>query len=232
MSNEIVPRGANTQDVDLAKPVTRMEDVWRLSQALSQSTMVPDALRNRPQNCMVLIMTGQELGLTWTQAIREIYVTPQGKPNMMGEFLLMRLRQAGHDYDFTDPVKDHCDFRLHRDHEAPFTGFESKPCGKGRDYFGHFSIDDAVIAGLCSIKDGKPFARSQGGKPLNWEAYGSDMLFWRSVSRAVKRGAPRSPWDSGSPTLATTPVPRVRSCQVRCCRSQRSPRRQRRPGPR
>jgi hypothetical protein len=103
----------------------------------------------------------------------------------------MRLRSQGHDFDHTDPITEICEVRLHRGHEAPYEGYEPKPCGKGRDFFGRFSVRDAEQAGLLTVTDeGQVRARSNNGNPLPWETYTGDMLFWRAIARAVRRGCP------------------------------------------
>jgi hypothetical protein len=152
-----------------------LDQAWRMASALAQSDLVPGALRNRPANVLLVIMTGREIGLSAAQSIRTIYIPSGGQPQMRGNLLLARLRQAGHDYTYEENG-DSCKFTVIRDN--------------GREYTGSFTVDDAVAAGLAERKDGKIVARSANGRPLPWEQYRSDMLFWRAVARAVNRGAP------------------------------------------
>lgn len=59
---------------------TNLEEAWRLATALSKSTLVPDAYREQPSNIMTAIMMGADLGISTTQAMREVYVV-KGRPS-------------------------------------------------------------------------------------------------------------------------------------------------------
>ena len=206
-SGQVVPRdqlgdlerrapGTTTADlskvaVNLRQPLEDLDQAYRIAVMLAQSNLIPKPLQGSPQNTLIVIMTGMELGLTITQALRSVYVAKNGMPGLRGEMLLGKLRQAGHDYDYSEPVPEGCMFRLHRKHEAPLTGFAEEQCGQGRDYFGSFTQEDALRARLLTRdKEGKLVARSQYGEPLPHEAWAPDMMFWRAVTRAIRRGAP------------------------------------------
>ena len=166
-------------DVGLDGPLKDMAQAWAIARVLAQSTMVPRALQGSPQNCFVTMMTGQELGLRWQQAIRAIYVTPNGQPGLRGSFLLARIRQVGHRYTF-ERGDDYCKCIITRKDED-----------YAEEYVGEFSLTDALAADLITEKDGRYYARSlQGNKPLPWEQYRRDMLQWRAVARACGIGAP------------------------------------------
>jgi hypothetical protein len=159
-------------------PLKNMAQAWAIAKVLAQSSMVPHALRGSPQNCLVTMMLGQELDLTWTQATRGIYVLPNGTPGLRGQLLLALIRKAGHRYTF-ERTDDSCTCTISRkdeDFKIP--------------HVGSFTLDDALLAGLVSKKDGKLFARSSSGNPLPWEQYRRDMLQWRAVARAAGIGAP------------------------------------------
>jgi hypothetical protein len=145
-----------------------------------------------------------------------VYVAKNGMPGLRGEMLLGKLRQAGHDYDYSEPSAEGCVFRLHRGHQAPVEGFEERQCGQGRDYFGQFTQDDAVRARLLTRdKEGNLVARSQYGEPMPHELYAPDMMYWRAAARAIRRGAPEitlgftiAELDDGEPSgPAPGPVP-------------------------
>ena len=167
-------------EVALDGPLKNMAQAWAIAQVLAQSSMVPHALRGSPQNCLVTMMLGQELGLTWTQATRGIYVLPNGTPGLRGQLLLSLIRRAGHRYTF-DRSKDGdaCTCTITRKDEDFKVPYE-----------GTFNVDDALAAGLVSKKDGQLFARSNSGQPLPWQQYRRDMLQWRAVARAAGIGAP------------------------------------------
>jgi hypothetical protein len=124
------------------------------------------------------MLLGRELGLSWIQAIRGIYVLPNGQPGLRGTLLLARIRAAGHRYAFSEG-DDFCEFAITRKDEefkVPYTG--------------RFSLEDAKAAGLVREHDGKLVARSRSGEPLPWELYRRDMLQWRAVARGAARGCP------------------------------------------
>ena len=39
-----------------------VQDLWPISQRLSASALIPGALKKRPEDVLVILMTGQELG--------------------------------------------------------------------------------------------------------------------------------------------------------------------------
>jgi len=164
--------------VDLNDPLSDLDQAFRLATMLAQSSMVPQALRGSPQNCLITMLLGRELGLSWIQAIRGIYVLPSGQPGLRGALLLARIRAAGHRYDFVES-EDSCEFVITRKDEE----FKIK-------YTGRFTVQDAQAAGLVKRHDGKLVARSSSGQPLPWESYRKDMLQWRAVARGAARGCP------------------------------------------
>jgi hypothetical protein len=171
-------RTPDLSEVMLDGPLKNMAQAWAIAKVLAQSSMVPHALRGSPQNCLVTMMLGQELDLTWTQATRGIYVLPNGTPGLRGQLLLALIRKRGHRYTF-ERADDSCTCIITRKDEDFKIPYE-----------GTFNVDDALLAGLVTEKDGKLFARSHDGKPLPWMQYRRDMLQWRAVARAAGIGAP------------------------------------------
>lgn len=51
-----------------------LDELWRVSDMLSKAAIIPDALRDKPFDVQVILMTGHDLGLTFMQSIREVYV--------------------------------------------------------------------------------------------------------------------------------------------------------------
>lgn len=172
------PRAIDLSEVMLDGPLQNMAQAWAIAKVVAQSSMVPRALQGSPQNVLVTMMLGQELELTWTQATRGIYVLPNGTPGLRGQLLLALIRKRGHRYTF-ERADDSCTCIITRkdeDYKIP--------------YKGTFTLDDALMAGLVTKKDGQLFARSHDGKPLPWQQYRRDMLQWRAVARAAGIGAP------------------------------------------
>lgn len=166
------------QPVDLNDPLVDLDSAFRVAKMLAQSSMVPQALRGSPQNCLVTMLLGRELGLSFIQSIRGLYVLPNGTPGLRGQLLLARIRTAGHRYEFkrTDTSCTCIIRRKDEDYKV--------------DYEGEFTLEQAKVAGLVTEKDGKLVARSNNGQPLPWELYRQDMLQWRAVARAANIGVP------------------------------------------
>ena len=53
-----------------------------------------------------------------------------------------------------------------------------------------YTLDDAAQAGLVTITEEGPRARSQRGQPMPWEKYTADLLWARAATRLVRRLAP------------------------------------------
>jgi hypothetical protein len=177
---ENLPEKRRTQ-VTLNAPLTDLDQAWRLCEALAGSTLVPRALQGKPANILLVIMTGQELGLSAAQSLRTIYAPSSGNTQLRGQLVLAQLRKAGHDWQI-EQDEEQCTFTLIRGDNQ-------------REYKGTFSMKDALRARLVEQRQDEHgdtiyLARSSEGKILPWELYSSDMLFWRAVSRAVNRGAP------------------------------------------
>lgn len=163
--------------VDLSKPLADLDQALRLADALSQSDLVPRALYGKPANVLHVLMTGQQMGLHWAESIRVIYSPGQGQIGLRGQFLLSRVRQAGHRYTITDGDGE-CTFKLTRG-------------DTGEEFESTFTIEDAIQGGLATRKsDGTIVALSRDGKPLPWQSWTRRMLRWRAVSDCVGFGAP------------------------------------------
>jgi hypothetical protein len=53
---------------------TNFEEAWRIAETLSKSGLLPQALQGKPQDVLVTILTGAEIGLSPMQSIRDIAV--------------------------------------------------------------------------------------------------------------------------------------------------------------
>jgi hypothetical protein len=186
----ITTRGQATLkvSVDLTKPISDLDQAWRVATMLAQADALPMSLRGKPQNILVVMLAGLELGFTAMQSLRMVFVPKSGIPQLRGEALLIRLRAHGHDYDWEYTDDDNkCTFILIRGDGAKKT------------YRASFSLQDAILAELVQRKRPKPgepegpveyVAYSTNGNALPWMQYRYDMLFWRAVARCVRRAAP------------------------------------------
>lgn len=148
-------------------PVT-LDEAMRFSEMLSKSQMVPKAYQNKPEDVLVAVQWGKELGLAPLQALQNIACI-NGKPSVYGD-AAMALVQAS-------PV---CE-----DIEEFFEG-EGTPnpiavCiahRKGRKPVkATFSVEDAKRAGLW-------------GKQGPWQAYPKRMMQMRARGFALRDAFP------------------------------------------
>jgi hypothetical protein len=81
--------------VALSRPLTDIDQAWRMASALAQSSLLPDALRNKAADVLTMILYGQDLGLSPMQSIQGIYVV-KGKPQLSAQTWIALTRRAGH----------------------------------------------------------------------------------------------------------------------------------------
>lgn len=146
--------------------------LWTQAEALARSSIVPGALRGKPADLMVIWLTGRELQIPPMQALGKIHVI-DGKASMSAELMASLVLRAGHEIVYKEQSAQACRLEVRRRGQESWSSFE-------------FTIDDAITAGLCSIKDGKPYARSSNGKKLPWEQYPKSMLSARALSLACR----------------------------------------------
>lgn len=72
---------------------TNVEQAWRTSELLSKSALLPDALRGKPHDVLVAVMTGAELGISPMISTREIYVV-KGRPFIASLLRVAIVRQS------------------------------------------------------------------------------------------------------------------------------------------
>lgn len=164
---------------DLMKPIISLDQAMRVSDVLARSELVPVSLANKPANVFHVIMTGQQLGLHWTEAVRVIFSPGRGQIGLRAQFLLHQVRKAGHRYVIT-PDENQCTVKITRGDTEEV--FEST-----------FTIEDAVHGGLVSRKpDGSLVALSREGKPLPWMQWDKRLLRWRAVTDVVSFAVPEA----------------------------------------
>ncbi len=137
-----------------------------LSDILSRSSFVPKCYRGRPQDILVAIMMGGEVGLSPMQALQNIAVI-NGKPSIYGDALLAIVYQ-------------HPDFEGIEEHFDPKTWTATCTVwrkGVKRPISRSFSREDARIAGLW-------------GKDGPWTSYPKRMLQMRARGFALRDAFP------------------------------------------
>ena len=148
-------------------PATITEAI-QFSEMLAKSQMVPRAYQNKPEDIMVAVQWGYEIGLAPMQALQNIAVI-NGKPSVYGD-AAMALVQAS-------PVCDGVDESI----EGEGTTNPVAVCiarRKGRNpVIVRFSVEDAKRAGLY-------------GKQGPWSAYPKRMLQMRARGFALRDAFP------------------------------------------
>lgn len=149
-------------NMELIKP----ED-FELTQRISKSLVASSFFQVSGKSdeaiaqAVVKVLAGRELGIQPVAAMMGVNVI-QGRVSLSAQLMLACAKRAGYEYEVHE-AEGWCEIDWYRD---------DKLLGKAG-----FHIDEARTAGLV-----KP-----GG---NWTKYPKDMLFWRAVSRGVRRFCP------------------------------------------
>lgn len=146
--------------------------IMRLAGRIYDTEFVPSAMRGKPASVLACMIYGDELGIGPMQALQGVQII-EGRPGASPELMRALVNRAGHTIKVVEKSNSKVTLygkRRDNDSESTVT----------------FSIDDAVTAGLCTIKDGKPHARSSSNKPLSWEKYPRAMLMARATSELCR----------------------------------------------
>jgi len=145
-----------------------MGEAMEFSKMLAESSMVPRAYQGKPQDIMVCVQWGYELGLAPMQALQNIAVI-NGKPSVYGD-AMMALVQAS-------PVCEGIDEHIENEGTTnPVAVCIAKR--KGRNpVIARFSVEDAKRAGLWN-------------KQGPWQAYPKRMLQMRARGFALRDAFP------------------------------------------
>jgi hypothetical protein len=119
---------------------------------------------------------GRALGLDVVTTITTIHVI-KGKPTQSADLMLGRARTAGHRVRIKSE-RTRCVASIQR-HDDP-----------DDETVIEWTLDDAVTAGLCELRNDRPYARDQNGKPTSWEKYPRAMLRARAIAECVRAACP------------------------------------------
>lgn len=84
-----------------------MADVAKLAEYISETELVPEAVRRRPAAVAAIILTGREMGLPPMMALRHIHIV-KGKPGMSAEIMRAQVLAAGHELDYVETSDTRC----------------------------------------------------------------------------------------------------------------------------
>lgn len=158
MSNAI----AKTTGMGFALQPNSMDEAFRMAEMLAGSQMVPKNYQGKPQDALVAMMMGSELGLNPIQSLANVAVI-NGKPAIYGDALLALVQNhpkfGGHEESFDEQTMT-----------ATCTVWRK---GDAAKHTVTFSQADAQKAGLW-------------GKSGPWTQYPKRMLMWRARGYALR----------------------------------------------
>jgi hypothetical protein len=146
---------------------TTLAEAFQFAERLARSTMVPPDYRGKPENVLVAVQWGKELGLAPLQAIQSIALI-NGKPCVYGDALLAIVRGS--------PLCDDVIERYEGEGDGLTAVCEARRKGKA-PVVARFSMADAKRAGLA-------------GKSGTWAQYPRRMLQWRARGFALRDAFP------------------------------------------
>lgn len=154
---------------------TTIEDGWRLAQMMARSELVPKNFRNRPEDVLVAIQMGVEIGFAPMQALQSIAVI-NGRPGVWGDGFIALIVSSplyqDHDeyFEVDGQRRDGLTIDdLKKDTTAAVCTFVRR--GKANPVTRRFTIGQAKKAGLL-------------GKDGPWQNYPDRMLMMRARSFA------------------------------------------------
>jgi len=165
--SDTLPVLPEPQPVDIQAPLglpsaSEWEAIQSMAEVLSRSGLVPAALRRKPDDIMLILLTGRDLRLQPTVALNKIHVI-DGKPTCSAELMAALVnRQPG--------------MRLWPDAGNSAERATARATRNGQEVEFTFTIQDAQRAGLA-------------GKGT-WAKFPQFMLWARAVSGLVRMAFP------------------------------------------
>ena len=154
-----------------AQPVVlrpqNLTELTQFAQMAARSSMVPRDYIGKPENVMVAIQMGSEIGLAPMQALQNISVI-SGRPAVWGDAMLGLCRQS--------PLCEDIEERTEGEGDRMVAICNAKRVGK-KPVEGRFSVDDAKKAGLWN-------------KAGPWQQYPKRMLQMRARGFALRDAFP------------------------------------------
>jgi hypothetical protein len=149
--------------VQLVGPQGDLDQAYRLAQALAHSQLVPESLRGKPSDILVITLYGQELNLPPMQAMQVIDVV-KGRPTLRANLWVALTRKAGHKVRIMESTADSCTVTVvrHDDPDGPVTAT--------------YTMADAKLAGLTTN--------------ANYQKNPKAMLYARAASTAIRQACP------------------------------------------
>ncbi|WP_327435687.1 hypothetical protein OG279_09470 [Streptomyces sp. NBC_01201] len=159
-------------DIAIRQPAS-LDGSVRFAQLLADADLLPKQFVGKPANVLYAIEYGRTLGITPVAAITGIHVI-EGKPSASSGLIGALVRQAGHKLRVKSDGATTATAQIVRADDPDFT------------YECTWTLERAEQAGLCQIKNGKPWARDRNGKPTAWEKYTAAMLKARAITEVAR----------------------------------------------
>jgi hypothetical protein len=163
-------------DLAIVPPETEMRARVQLAVTLSAAALVPSALRDKPNDVLLVLLTARDLGIKLTTALRLCYPI-EGQVTVAPKLKLAIVRERGVARVWPDPANDEHSATWYAVRaDDPETTFAStftweqaqRVTGKGRLLDQRCSGPGDHEGGGCSCKD-------------NWRNYPGRMLSWRAL---------------------------------------------------
>lgn len=135
-----------------------MGDAWELAQRISKTELVPNALRNKPEAVMAVVLMGHEVGLPPMASLQQINMI-QGTPAPSAQSMRALVQSHGHEM-------------WPEEMNTTRVVWCGRRAGESNVVKSTYTMDDAKRANLA-------------GKP-NWRAMPQDMLSARASSRLCR----------------------------------------------
>lgn len=155
-----------------------MDMRWRVANILAKSGMVRES---RPEAVMAISLKAFEMGVPLMQAMSGMFFV-DGKVALEGHLLdALAIQRCGVRKTIHESTRRVCRLTLHRD------SWDSCEVS--------FTLDDAKAAGLIKDFDATtgevtPAVSNSGKAKLQWKKHTEEMLYWRALSKGLKRIAP------------------------------------------
>jgi hypothetical protein len=139
---------------------------------LAHAGLLPDVYRRQPANVLYAIEYGETIGIGTMAAITGVHII-KGKPSASASLIGALVRRAGHRLRVTGN-DCHAVAVVIRADDPDF------------EYRSEWTLERAVTAKLCTLKDGRPYARDTKGEPTAWEKYPAAMLKARAITEVAR----------------------------------------------
>jgi hypothetical protein len=177
MANDIMTK---TTAVSVSLNITTLAGLREFCEVLAKTNMVPKAYLDKPDDILVAMLHGQEVGLPHLQALQSIAVV-NGIPSIFGDAALAMVRASGKLEDFdeyieVEGVRQERDFPImkYADEDKEIVAVcRSKRVGMTRERVTTYSVRDAKRAKLWEKKGASGFETP-------WCTVPQRMLMWRA----------------------------------------------------